>query len=86
MKIQKPSFEIWLQQPGLDGIYRQIERAGRVCYKSEDHCTADSARPFVERMVKSDHTAMLEHGTVYLACPSAGRPAGAAGPAAAHTA
>lgn len=83
MKIQKPSFEIWLQQPGLDGIYRQIERAGRVCYKSEDHCTADSARPFVERMVKSDHTAMLEHGTVYLACPSAGRPAGAAGPAAA---
>ena len=50
----------------MDGIYRQVERAGRVCYKSEDHCTAESARPFVERMIKSDHTAMLEHATVYL--------------------
>ena len=50
----------------MDGIYRQVERAGRVCYKSEDHCTAESARPFVERMIKSQHTAMLEHATVYL--------------------
>lgn len=66
MKINQPQFEIWLQKPGLDGIYRQVERAGRVCYKSEDHQTADSARPFVERMIKSQHTAMLEHATVYL--------------------
>ena len=66
MRIYEPSFEIWLQEPGLDGVYRQVERAGRVCYKSEDHCTAESARPFVERMIKSDHTAMLEHATVYL--------------------
>jgi thymidylate synthase (FAD) len=67
MKIQKPSFEIWPQEPGLNGIYRQIERAGRVCYKSESNCTDESAKPFVERMIKNEHTAMLEHGTVYLA-------------------
>ena len=66
MKNNLPQFEIWNQEPGMDGIYRQVERAGRVCYKSEDHCTAESARPFVERMIKSDHTAMLEHATVYL--------------------
>lgn len=66
MKINNPSFEIWLQQPGIDGLYRQIECAGRVCYKSEDHRTEDSARPFVERMMKNKHYAMLEHGTVYL--------------------
>lgn len=66
MKNNLPQFEIWNQEPGIDGIYRQVERAGRVCYKSEDHCTAESARPFVERMIKSDHTAMLEHATVYL--------------------
>lgn len=66
MKINNPSFEIWPQEPGTDGIYRQIERVGRVCYKSEDHQTADSARPFVERMIKNQHLAMLEHGTVYL--------------------
>jgi thymidylate synthase (FAD) len=66
MNITHPAFEIWPQEPGENGIYRQIERAGRVCYKSEDHQTADSARPFVDRMIKSLHTAMLEHGSVYL--------------------
>ncbi|HBN46636.1 MAG TPA: thymidylate synthase [Prevotella sp.] len=66
MKIIQPQFEIWPQAPGIDGMYRQIERVGRVCYKSEDHCTPTSARPFVERMLKNRHLAMLEHGTVYL--------------------
>lgn len=66
MRINNPSFEIWDQEPGLDGIYRQIERVGRVCYKSEDHQTTDSARPFVERMIKNEHYAMLEHGSVFL--------------------
>lgn len=66
MKINQPSFEIWEQQPGTDGVYRQVERCGRVCYKSENHQTADSARPFVERMIASKHTAMLEHATIYL--------------------
>lgn len=72
MKIIKPSFEIWPQEPGLKGIYRQVERAGRVCYKSENHQTEDSAEPFVQRMINSDHTAMLEHATVYLKAPSGG--------------
>lgn len=66
MRIDIPSFEIWQQEPGVAGVYRQIERVGRVCYKSEDHTTATSAQPFVERMIKSEHFAMLEHGTVYL--------------------
>lgn len=66
MRIIKPSFEIWDQQEGLEGIYKQIERAGRVCYKSEDKITETSAKEFVERMIKSGHGAMLEHGTVYL--------------------
>lgn len=66
MNIIQPTFEIWTQEPGLLGMYKQIERAGRVCYKSENNATADSAQPFVERMMKSKHTAMLEHGTVYL--------------------
>ena len=68
MKIQKPKYEIWEQIAGEAGIYKQIERAGRVCYKSEDHTTEDSAKPFVERMIQSEHFAMLEHGTVYLVC------------------
>ena len=66
MRLIKPSFEIWDQEGGLEGIYKQIERAGRVCYKSEDKITETSAKEFVERMIKSGHGAMLEHGTVYL--------------------
>lgn len=69
MRIIKPSFEIWDQEEGLEGVYKQIERAGRVCYKSEDKITETSAREFVERMIKSGHGAMLEHGTVYLRIP-----------------
>ena len=66
MRLINQSFEIWNQPAGLEGIYKQIERVGRVCYKSEDKITEDSAKPFVDRMVKSGHGAMLEHGTVYL--------------------
>ena len=66
MKLIKQSFEIWNQPAGLKGVYKQIERVGRVCYKSENKITEDSAKPFVDRMIKSDHGAMLEHGTVYL--------------------
>ena len=69
MKLIEPKVEIWEQEPGINGIYKQIERAGRVCYKSEDYTTEDSAKPFVERMIKSEHYAMLEHGTVCLNIP-----------------
>jgi thymidylate synthase (FAD) len=69
MRLIKPSFSIWDQQEGLEGVYKQIERAGRVCYKSEDKITENSAKEFVDRMIKSGHGAMLEHGTVYLKIP-----------------
>ena len=69
MKLIKPHFEIIEQQPGIDGIYKMIELAGRNCYRSEDKITEDSAKGFVDRMIKSQHLAMLEHGTVYLRIP-----------------
>lgn len=69
MELIKPSWEILEQESGIDGIYKAIERAGRTCYKSEDKITENSAKPFVDRMIKSGHGAMLEHGTVYLAIP-----------------
>lgn len=74
MKIQKPQYEIWIQNPGELGIYQQIERAGRVCYKSENNTTEDSAKPFVGRMIEHEHYAMLEHGTVYMTCNHGGLP------------
>lgn len=69
MKLIQPSFEILEQGSGLQGIYKQIELAGRTCYKSLDKITDDSAEGFVNRMINSKHYAMLEHGTVYLKVP-----------------
>lgn len=71
MKIKEPKVQILLQSSGLEGVYKQIEICGRTCYKSEDKITDTSAKPFVERMMKSQHYAMLEHGTIYLKanCP-----------------
>ena len=69
MKLIKPNFEIIDQQPGMEGLLKHIELAGRCCYKSYDKITEDSAKEFVERMIKLGHCAMLEHSTVYLAMP-----------------
>lgn len=65
MKLINPSFEIYEQSPGLEGIYEAIERAGRTCYKSK-RPEGQTAKDFVDRMINSKHYAMLEHGTVYL--------------------
>lgn len=66
MRLIKPSFEIIEQKPGIDGLLQHIERCGRTCYKSEDKITEKSAPKFVDMLVKRGHTAMVEHGTVYL--------------------
>ena len=66
MKLIKPAFEIIEQQAGLEGIYKMIELAGRTCYKSEDRITENSAKEFVDRLIKSGHTSVLEHGSIYL--------------------
>lgn len=50
-------------------LYKHIELCGRTAYKSEDKITEDSAKGFVDRMIKSKHGAVLEHGTVYLIIP-----------------
>jgi thymidylate synthase (FAD) len=70
MKLIKPSFEIIEQAPGIQGVKKQIELAGRTCYKSEDKITDTSCEEFVNRMINSGHGAMLEHGTVYLKFPN----------------
>ena len=50
-------------------LLKHIELCGRVCYKSEDKITDDSAEKFVRNIVSRGHTSVLEHGTVYLVTP-----------------
>ena len=71
MRLIKPSFQI-IKPTGytIDDIYKSIELAGRVSYKSEDRITEDSAKTFVERMIKMKHLSTCEFGTIYLKVPA----------------
>ena len=69
MKLINSSVIVKEQESGIDGVYKQIEWAGRHCYKSLDKITENSAKEFVDRMIKLGHGAMLEHGTIYLNIP-----------------
>lgn len=50
-------------QPILDGehIIKHLEKCGRVCYKSEDKITDDSARDFLTMIINLGHETILEH-------------------------
>lgn len=61
MKIIKPSAEIMSATPDLE---KCIEFSGRVCYKSEDKITDDSACAFVSKIRSINHESVLEHGSI----------------------
>jgi thymidylate synthase (FAD) len=63
MILVKPSYEILTAVDGLE-VLGSIERKGRVCYKSEDRITDDSAEKFVRMIVKSGHESVLEHESI----------------------
>lgn len=43
---------------------KMLELAARVCYKSEDKITPDSAGPFLLDKIKRDHMSLIEHEKV----------------------
>ena len=47
-------------------LLEHIELCGRNAYKSEDKITPDSANKFINRIIKSRHYSVLEHGAIYL--------------------
>ena len=60
MRIIEPSFEILQDVCGSD-ILKRIEKCGRICYKSEDNSTEESARKFISMIIKNGHESVLEH-------------------------
>ena len=48
---------------------KQIELAGRTCYKSESNMSEDSSESFVNGLISRGHYSMLEHGALYLWIP-----------------
>lgn len=60
MKIIEPSVEIITPLDGA-AVLKHIELCGRVCYKSEDKITDDSAKRFVKMLIELGHESVLEH-------------------------
>lgn len=60
MKVINASYEI-MGSIDPSSILSNIERFGRVCYKSEARITDDSASAFVSRIIKSGHESVIEH-------------------------
>lgn len=69
MKIIKPTFFIE-QELDESKILKNIERAGRTCYKSENLIDEDSSKRFVLNIIKRGHESVIEHEkiTVRIVC------------------
>jgi thymidylate synthase (FAD) len=65
MKIVPASFEI-LDHLDQQSLAVRIEECGRICYKSEDRITPESALPFVKNVIERGHNSVLEMGVVTL--------------------
>ena len=66
MKKENPIVKILTQKAKIltpcDGMQalRDIERAGRNCYRSEDRISTDSAPRFVRSLIRRGHLSPLE--------------------------
>jgi thymidylate synthase (FAD) len=60
MKVINASFKI-VGTIKSNEIMKNIENFGRVCYKSENDMTTDSASSFVSAIIKSGHESVIEH-------------------------
>ncbi|MCL2674118.1 MAG: FAD-dependent thymidylate synthase [Defluviitaleaceae bacterium] len=69
MKIILPSVQL-LDEIDAQGILRKIERAGRICYKSEGKASEGTAEPFVASIIRRGHESVIEHEkiSVLLVC------------------
>lgn len=63
MELVKAHHEIMSPIDG-EAILKHIELAGRLCYKSEDRITDESAKKFVRGLIKSGHHSVIEHYNV----------------------
>lgn len=63
MKVIEPC--VFLEQEiDTDSIMRHIEKAGRVCYKSESNIAENSAEKFIKSILKRGHESVIEHVSI----------------------
>lgn len=70
MNIVEPGFEILTPLDEIKSFPKRIERAGRVCYRSEDRIGAETDEKFCRMIIRRGHESVLEHcsATVLITC------------------
>lgn len=63
VKVVSAASEIY-NLSDLQSICTHIERCGRICYKSENLITNETAIPFITGILKSGHESVIEHANV----------------------
>lgn len=53
--------DLWAVQPGLDDKAELVERAARVCYRSQMSETPENRKKFLESLHKKEHLTVFEH-------------------------
>lgn len=61
MKVIQQSYEILTDLSDPMKFLKDIERAGRTCYKSDNNITDDSCIKFCKMLCERGHEAMIEH-------------------------
>jgi len=65
MKVIAPYFDI-LEDLDHQSLAVRIEICGRICYKSEDKITPESAEPFIRSIIKHGHNSVTEMAVITL--------------------
>jgi thymidylate synthase (FAD) len=60
MRLIRPSYQILTPIDNKD-ILTRLEQAARICYKSEDRITEDSAQKLCKMLIDNKHESVLEH-------------------------
>lgn len=64
IKIMSPKIELITPISELRDMEQRLELIGRVCYKSENKITTNTAGQFIKKIVRNGHTSVLEHCSV----------------------
>ncbi len=59
----KPQIEI-IDMADYESVLKKIEKIGRVCYKSENRITDDSAEKFIQGILDRGHESVIEHESI----------------------
>jgi len=71
MRLIENEVHEYVQEPGIDGVYKSIRNSAATCYQTDVTQSKLTPKEFTENVIlKKGHGRALEFGTVYLKIPT----------------